>query len=313
VVKIGLVAPYEGRYRSVGYDVIYAVRMAVRERNAAGGVGGYLVEVVSLDDGGNPEAAAEQARKLALDPAILAVIGHWRGDTTLAAAPVYAEAGLPLLSAGVFAPGPSSRDSRAFRLYPPHINLEEAALRYVTSSLGLPGLFSIRSTADLSQVLAYQPQAVFLDMDLAPAAEAVATLTRQGADATWVGDTRLADPQYAAIAGSAAEGTIIALGAPFPADLPQPNDFVSRYQAVANADPGWRAPLAYDAANLLFSAIEQAAASGPPSRSSVAEALRQTRYQGLTGPISFDELGNWREARVYIYRLENGRPILVGP
>ncbi len=43
-VKIGLVAPFEGRYRYVGYDVIYAVRLALHEANAAGGVGSPPLE-----------------------------------------------------------------------------------------------------------------------------------------------------------------------------------------------------------------------------------------------------------------------------
>src|SRR5437773_8430394 len=45
IVKIGLVAPFEGRYRDVGYEVIYAVRLAVREANASGGVAGFAVEL----------------------------------------------------------------------------------------------------------------------------------------------------------------------------------------------------------------------------------------------------------------------------
>lgn len=306
VVKIGLVAPYEGRHRMTGYDVIYAVRLAVRERNAAGGAGGYGVEVVSLDDGGDPAAAVEQARKLALDAAVLGVIGHWRDDTTLAAAPVYSEAGLPLIAAGVGVPDLPSHSHMVFRLYPANPDVERAVVRHVTSSLGLDRLMLIRDAADLNQVRDVQPQAVFLDLDLVSAADGVASLAGQGVQATWIGDARLADPQYAAIAGSAAEGTVIALGAPLPADLPQPGDFVARYQAAANVAPGWHAPLAYDAANLLFDAIGQAAAHGTPSRSAVAMALRQMRSQGLIGPISFDDQGNWREAQVYIYRLENG-------
>src|SRR5919108_607445 len=62
VVKIGLVAPFEGRYREVGYEVIYAVRLAVREANAGGGVAGYSVELTALDDGGDSALAAHQAR-----------------------------------------------------------------------------------------------------------------------------------------------------------------------------------------------------------------------------------------------------------
>ena len=56
-VKIGLVAPFEGRYRYVGYDVFYAVRLALQEVNAAGGVGGYHVELVAYDDGADPAMA----------------------------------------------------------------------------------------------------------------------------------------------------------------------------------------------------------------------------------------------------------------
>lgn len=115
VVKIGLVAPFEGRYREVGYEVIYAVRLAVREANAAGGVAGYSVELVALDDAGDPEQAVTQARKLALDPQVVAVVGHWLEATTQAAAPEYARAGLPILAtaagglpAGVYRLWPAS-------------------------------------------------------------------------------------------------------------------------------------------------------------------------------------------------------------
>lgn len=111
VVKIGLVAPFEGRYRDVGYEVIYAVRLAVREANAAGGVAGYSVELVALDDAGDPAMAAEQARKLAVDPQIVGALGHWLEPTTLAAAPEYAQAGLPVLAtaAGGDLPAPALR------------------------------------------------------------------------------------------------------------------------------------------------------------------------------------------------------------
>lgn len=97
VVKIGLVAPFEGRYREVGYEVIYAVRLAVREANAAGAVGGYSVELMALDDAGDSEMAAEQARKLETDPQVVGVIGHWLSNTTNTAAPEYDRAGIPLL------------------------------------------------------------------------------------------------------------------------------------------------------------------------------------------------------------------------
>jgi len=107
VVKIGLVAPFEGRDRTIGYDAVYAARLAVREMNAAGGIDGLRVALVALDDRGDPELARDAAASLAIDPAVVAVVGHYRTETTAAAADLYARAGLPLLAAGAapFTPG----------------------------------------------------------------------------------------------------------------------------------------------------------------------------------------------------------------
>lgn len=311
VVKIGVVAPFEGRYRTVGYDVIYAARLAVRERNAAGGINGYTVEVVSLDDGGDAASAEVQARKLALDPAVVAVIGHWRDDTTLAGAPVYTRAGLPLVAPGVSAPALSSYSQIAFRLYPTDAAIEEAA-RQVVASLGVGRLAFVRSQADLAQVIGTPPQAVFIGLDPLPAAEVVTSLARAGVQARWIGGAALADPQYLAIAGAAAEGSLVILGAPLPGDVAGAEGFIARYRAIAGAEPGWRALLAYDATQLLFEAIAQAAAQGTPSRSGVAEALRRSQVQGLIGPISFDAQGNWHQARLVVYQVAGGHLKLKG-
>ena len=97
VVKIGLVAPFEGRYRPIGYETIYAARLAIREINARGGIDGHRIELVALDDRGEPERAITAARQLALDPQVVAVIGHLRPDSSDAAMQVYCEAGLPVI------------------------------------------------------------------------------------------------------------------------------------------------------------------------------------------------------------------------
>ncbi|MCA9973855.1 MAG: ABC transporter substrate-binding protein, partial [Anaerolineales bacterium] len=81
VVKIGLVGPFEGQRRAIGYDVIYSARLAVREVNAAGGIDGVRVALVALDDSGDPRLARETAAALVVDPAVVAVIGHWSPET----------------------------------------------------------------------------------------------------------------------------------------------------------------------------------------------------------------------------------------
>jgi ABC-type branched-subunit amino acid transport system substrate-binding protein len=101
-VKIGLSAPFEGRDRDLGYDVLHAVRLAVQQRNEAGGVGErYLVELVALNDFNEPEEAILQAREMAVDRDVLGVLGGWSPATSAAAAPEYRRLGLAFLSAAM--------------------------------------------------------------------------------------------------------------------------------------------------------------------------------------------------------------------
>jgi len=79
VTKLGLVAPFEGKQRAVGYEALYAVKLALRERNAMGGVFGWLVELVALN-AETDEQRLEQARVLAVDADVTVVL-VW-SDTT---------------------------------------------------------------------------------------------------------------------------------------------------------------------------------------------------------------------------------------
>jgi ABC-type branched-subunit amino acid transport system substrate-binding protein len=98
VIKIGLVAPFEGRYRAVGYEAIYAARLAIREINARGGVNGYRIELVALDDRGEDDRAVEAARQLIIDPQVMVVLGHYRPGTTVAALQAYCAGSLPIVA-----------------------------------------------------------------------------------------------------------------------------------------------------------------------------------------------------------------------
>jgi ABC-type branched-subunit amino acid transport system substrate-binding protein len=92
--------------------------LAIREINARGGIDGRRIELVALDDRGEPEKALAAARQLALDPQVVAVVGHLRPDSTGAAMKTYCDAGLPLIAmesamnacAGVFVLGSAPRD-----------------------------------------------------------------------------------------------------------------------------------------------------------------------------------------------------------
>ena len=98
VIKIGLVAPFEGRFRAIGYEAIYAARLAIREINARGGVNGNRIELVALDDRGESDRAIDAARQLMIDPQVVVVIGHYRPTTTAAALNEYCAGDLPVVA-----------------------------------------------------------------------------------------------------------------------------------------------------------------------------------------------------------------------
>jgi ABC-type branched-subunit amino acid transport system substrate-binding protein len=289
-VKIGLVAPFEGRYRYVGYDVIYAARLVVRKADAAGGVGGYSVELVAYDDAADPLTAVEQARKLAVDPQVVAVIGHFRPETTAAAADAYVEAGMPLVSPGSITPYVDALAEELLR------SLDEAALDSVGlvtegGPLGLAlqrdariGLVVSPQDADwLERVLA--AEAVVCDAEPVAAGEVARALRDAGWEGVFLGGPELAATDFAAVAGEAAKGARFVTPWPFPADTPGSADFVAAYRGMGPhvEPPGPLALPAYDATQRVLEALERdIAAHGTPTREGMAAALADVELGDVT-------------------------------
>jgi len=64
-VKVGLVSSKSGAFSEHGEEVIRAIRFAVEEANARGGVDGRRVELAEGDDEGTPDAGRRVAERLA--------------------------------------------------------------------------------------------------------------------------------------------------------------------------------------------------------------------------------------------------------
>ena len=361
-VKIGLVAPFEGRYRYVGYDVIYAVRLALREANAAGGVGGYSVELVAYDDGAEPAMAVEQAHKLAADPEVVAAMGHFREETTAAALSAYREVGIPLVAPVVLAPalvgGTASRDchgAEVYRLGPPadgvasallhqleELGQSQAALVTEGGPLGTAlrrNVGPLSTAADarlqvwpivspddaswLEEVRTSGVEVVFCDADPVATGEVLLALRTAGWEGTFLGGPELAAPDFAAVAGQAAEGAFFVTPWPFPVGVPGSAetrvfledlvsggkaDFVAAYQAVSNdVPPGPLALVAYEATWVLLEALKRdIAAHEAATREGIGTALETTQREGVLGSITFDTDHNWSDAPLYWYRVGAG-------
>jgi len=99
-VKIGVAQPLSGPLAALGADMKNGVQLAVDELNARGfKIDGKPVrlEVVSGDDKSNADAGKAVAQTL-VDAHVVAVVGHLNSGVSIAAAPIYAQAGIPQLA-----------------------------------------------------------------------------------------------------------------------------------------------------------------------------------------------------------------------
>jgi branched-chain amino acid transport system substrate-binding protein len=87
-IKIGTLTPLTGSGGPYGPVMVKAVKAVIDEVNAAGGVLGRKIELISEDDQTNPEAAVRAARKLIDVDKVCAIMGTWASSVTTAVAPL---------------------------------------------------------------------------------------------------------------------------------------------------------------------------------------------------------------------------------
>jgi branched-chain amino acid transport system substrate-binding protein len=336
LVKVGLAAPFEGLDRPLGYEALSGAKLALAERNAAGGVGDHMVELVALNDFGESGEAHLQATEFAVDPAVMGVVTGWTAETAHASLPVYQqmdmavavpwsvppelahrESGIVLVAAdtrhvaGVLAEAVAA--SHPDRLVV--LGGEPSAALYAESmqALGLrvemippPGALTGKIADDWATRLVLSrvrpPDVLVLATDGALASEVLLMLVTRNWAGTVFGGVEVGSVHLVNVAGDAATG--LAFVSPSPAG----RDLVSQSGGgdlpVGSETLSPRAVLAYDAMNVLLDAIELAVQrDGYPSRHGVAVALPTVQRHGLTGAIAFDVTGRRVDAPVWIYSI----------
>ncbi len=280
-VRIGLVAPFEGRYREIGYEIIPAARLAVREWAARVGPGEVAVELVAYDDQGDPSLAVEQAHRLVADPAVRVVIGHWRDETTQAALPVYAERGLPLIT---FSTAAIDHSPAVYNLAPAEADLREAARRWAESQ------------PENWQIVEPWTDDVLQNARL---------LRERAGQANLIGGPGWGMEQFYALSSGLAEGTVFVTGAVLPGADTLPTgitveDFTAGFaEGSLGAPPGLLSEAGYLAA---WMAIERALAD-------MGIEAGQTPADSFT----FDPTGRRVNAPIALYRWQGGSPQLLAP
>jgi branched-chain amino acid transport system substrate-binding protein len=316
---------------TVSADGIEAAALAVEEINAAGGIGGRPLELVSIPfRNGSAGTAIATAERLAADPSILAVIGHSNSATSLAAAQIYNAQGLPQIAPVATSPLFALAGRYSFRLVPDdrlqakfmaERALEDPAVRrvailYVNDDYGR-GLYGelrrrlVEGGVDVVYEAPYLEGAAPDQLD-SGAREVIGARPQM---LFWLGrfaelrrvlpPLRAGLPDLAILASDGLEAGLtdghpdsLAVGIRVvrfidPEDPdPRLQAFRERFRDRTGRDVYAGAVLTYDAVGLLAEAMR----SGARSREAIREYLSvlgryRPPYAGISGPIAFDEEG----------------------
>lgn len=338
---IGYAGPLTGSQAAVGIDLWHGAELAALHYNRQGGVLGYKVVIVPLDDQADGEVAVEVAREFARRK-VFAVVGHYSSGATMPASRIYAAAGILEVTTMASNPAISQQGFRTFfRVCPVDsvqgpvdaefaVNTLEArriAIVYIggdTYSEGLRDEFSQRAQALGAEIVAAYP---YED----PPVDFAATVARLGADRPDLvffcgyypgGDLLLRQMREAGLtttflsgdgsfeygflreAGKAANGAYIS--SLFSDILAQPAmaDWVKEFRELYRYQPGINSPAGYAAVQVIAEGIKRA---GTLDGVKVAEAIRSMAIATPYGLLRYDEKGDLLEQHIPIFLVEEGR------
>jgi branched-chain amino acid transport system substrate-binding protein len=159
VIKIGALLPLSGDNTNSGTDMLNAAKLAVDDINAAGGVLGRRLEIVSADDGCDPQTGTAAAQKL-LVSGIVGVAGGYCSAAAIPETAVLDPRGIPFISAAATNPTLTERGMKTvFRTVGRDDQQGPFAARFLAGSLGAKKLALLHTNTVYSKGLAEQTRA----------------------------------------------------------------------------------------------------------------------------------------------------------
>lgn len=341
-IRIGMLGTYGD---PLGRPQRFGAQLAASQINAAGGVDGRLIELVEADDKGDPDSAVTAALFLA-NSDVVAVIGGSFSGPTLASAPVFNDPANPVLQITPSGSNPdiSFAGDWTFRVCPSDLSHAAALARFVRQTLrldrgvvfymnngygrGFRNAFEqefVRLGGSVLHADPYIPEQV---RDAAPYVDRVASDPRvqfilaasyvedgtellrmaraRGVNLPFLGGDGLEGLERQ---GSIAEGTYQT--AAYLANLATTANtaWVAQYHAAFPQEPppNQTAVSSYDAVHLLARLIADVGTDRAALRIALAEVgTARPAYDGLSGRIAFDSLGDVPEKRVLIAQARGG-------
>ena len=340
-IKIPVASPFTGPLASFGEGVKNGALLKADEVNAGGGINGQQIEVVLGDELCDPKEAAAVATRFASDPEIAIVVGHLCSSATLAALPIYREAGLPAITPASTNPEIGKSSPYYFRnvykddfqgdflaRYAKKVRkFKKIAIFYEVNdyAMGLKDAFVRQSKkiglrvigteaymaettdfkAQLSKFKMMRPDAILIP-GYAPQATLLISQARSlGLKCAFFGADGLDDAIM--LKNPDADGLFVTT--PFLVDRGGAivKEFVERYRQKFTIEPNWFAANTYDAVGLAVAAITAVGPDREKIRAYLAGiSSPEKAYKGVTGATYFDENGDCLKA-AFVKVVKNGK------
>ena len=322
-VKIAVVAPI-GSDLNLAQEMLRGVAQAQDKFNSQGG----NLQVQIVNDENKPEIATKVANELVKDPSILALVGHYSSDATLAAAPVYEQNALVAISPISTAVSLAEAGDYIFRTVPSDLfagtslaeyfleklSMQKAAVFYNSESNYSKSLKDAFSTSLLSNGGEIVAESDVIDSNF-NADKAVQQAIDQGAEAlilltnsTTLKQTfeiaKVNERQLPLLAGddiyipetlenAGEDVTDMVLAVPWHIEGNTNPDFIQAANSLWKGKVNWRTAMAYDATQSLIAGIK-----ANPSRQGIQQTLSQAGFSvtGASGVVKFLPSGDRNQA-----------------
>ncbi len=339
-IVIGEFASLTGATASFGQSAHKGVRMAVDETNAAGGVLGKKVRLVTEDDQSKPGEAATVVRRMISRDKPVAIIGEVASSRSLEAAPIAQENKIPMVSPASTNPKVTETGNYIFRVcfidpfqgavlskFMLQKGWTKAAILMDVKqdyAVGLTEFFkehflknggTIVSEqsyssgdkdfkAQLTSIRGEKPDAVLVAGYYNEAGLIAGQARELDMNVPLLGGDGWDSPSLVEVAGDAMNGHYFSNHFSSEDKSPAVQNFLARFRDKYKEVPDAMAALGFDATMLVFDAIRRAGTTDGPA---LRDALAASRdFPGVTGTITLDENRNATKPAVML-QVQDGK------
>lgn len=346
-ILIGHYGSMTGSEATFGESTDNGIQLAVEELNQAGGIRGRKVRLITYDDKGDAREAGTAVTRLVTRDGVVAVLGEVASGLSLAGAPVCQEHGVPMISPSSTNPKVTKIGDMIFRVCfidpfqgsvcarfaREHEGLKAEKAAILTDqaspySVGLQEEFEKAFTAmggtivskqtyqggdqdfsaQLTAIRGADPDVLFVPGYYTDVGNIALQADKLGVEAPLLGGDGWDSSKLGEIAGKAIDGCFYSNHYSPEDPSPRVQDFIQKYREKHQRTPDGLAALGYDAARILFEAMQRTESLAGADLAT--ELAKTTEFDGVTGRISINAERNAVKPAV-ILEMQDGQPRFV--